>query len=69
VIVREDDRIRAVVSDIGSDLDKMIAESLRDPDLSAESADYRRGYERGFREAFAAGLAAMIRSATDGHSR
>jgi hypothetical protein len=41
-------------------IDDFLAASLMDPDLVAASEDYRRGYERGFREAMIAAIKMKI---------
>lgn len=46
---------------IATETDRVILENLRDPDLAAKSADYRAGYECGFREAMAAFVLAKLK--------
>jgi hypothetical protein len=57
VTAQEERRIREVVAnDIKPMVDEFIAESLRDPDLAAQSTEFRRGWEQGMREGFVAAL-------------
>lgn len=56
-----DDALKAVAAAIRADLDRLVRESLDDPDIRDMSPDFKRGYEKGLREGMSFAISDRIR--------